>query len=74
MDSPARVKAYAKRNGYDLPFYTMADADIPQSMQLNQFPSTFLFAKDGSLMAEHAGAADWADPSVVTFVERLRDE
>ena len=73
MDSPARVRAYAKQNGFDLPFYTMADSDIPQSMQFNQFPSTFLFAKDGSLMAEHAGAADWSDPSVITFMDSLRD-
>lgn len=64
MDSPAKVKAYAQRNGYTLPFYTMEDADIPRSMQLNQYPATFLFAPDGSLVARHVGAADWSAPAV----------
>ena len=74
MDTPVRVRAFARRNGYDLPYYTMADSDIPSSMQFNQFPSTFLFAKDGSLVAEHAGAADWSDPSVTAFLKQLRDQ
>jgi len=61
MDSPSSVRSYAHRNRLDLPFYVTHDDDIPQSMHLNQFPSTFLYAKDGTLVSKHIGAADWSD-------------
>jgi thiol-disulfide isomerase/thioredoxin len=74
MDSAGSVRAYARRNHLSLPFYLMQDADIPASMWLNQFPSTFVFAKDGSLVSKHIGAADWSDKSVVSFIDELRGE
>jgi thiol-disulfide isomerase/thioredoxin len=74
MDTPGKVKAYAHRNGFDLPFFTMSDGDIPELMRFNQFPSTFVYAKDGRLAAEHAGAAHWSDPSVITFLDHLKAE
>jgi thiol-disulfide isomerase/thioredoxin len=72
LDTPARVRAYARRNHYDLPFYVMRDEDIPESMRLNQYPATFLYAKDGSVVAHHVGAADWSSPEVVEFIEGLK--
>jgi hypothetical protein len=64
MDSAPAVRAYAHRNHLDLPFFLTEDEDIPSSMQLNQFPATFIYAKDGSLVAKHVGAADWSDEAV----------
>jgi thiol-disulfide isomerase/thioredoxin len=72
LDSPGMVRAYARRNHYDLPFYVMRDDEIPPSMQFNQYPSTFLFAKDGSVAAHDVGAADWSDASLISFIDRLR--
>jgi len=71
LDSPAAVRRYANRHHYDLPFYTMDGESIPASMQLNQFPATFLFAPDGSLAAKHTGAANWSDQRVVAFIDSL---
>jgi thiol-disulfide isomerase/thioredoxin len=73
LDSPATVRRYAQRHHYDLPFYTMDDTSIPASMQLNQFPATFLYAPDGSLAARHTGAADWSSPQVVAFIDGLEN-
>ena len=73
LDSPAAVVRYARQHHYDLPFYTMNDEDIPSSMQLGQFPSTFLYDRDGSLAAEHTGAADWSDPRVTAFIDSLKE-
>jgi thiol-disulfide isomerase/thioredoxin len=72
MDSPAAVRSYARRNHLDLPFYTTHDHDIPPTMQLHQFPSTFLYARDGRMVAKHTAAADWSDPSVITFIDSLK--
>jgi hypothetical protein len=51
LDSPAAVRRYAHRNHFDLPFYTMEDEQIPPWMQLHQFPSSFIYAPDGTLAA-----------------------
>ena len=72
MDSPSSVRSYARRNHLDLPFYLTHDDDIPPSMQLHQFPSTFLYARDGRMVAKHTAAADWSDPSVITFIDQLK--
>jgi thiol-disulfide isomerase/thioredoxin len=73
LDSPASVRRYARRNRLDLPFYVTRDEDIPNSMSLNQYPATFLYAKDGSLVAQHTGAADWSAPSVIAFIDALKN-
>lgn len=72
LDSPAAVRSYAHRNHLDLPFYITEDRDIPDSMQLNQYPSTFIYDRKGSIVAEHAGASNWSDESVIRFVDELR--
>ena len=74
LDPPSRVRLYARHGRYDLPFYVTQDEDIPESMQLGQYPATFLYAKDGSLVAKHLGAADWSDCSVVKFIDQLKAE
>jgi hypothetical protein len=43
-------------------------------MHLNQYPSTFIYARDGSIAAQHAGAANWSDESVIAFIDRLKAE
>ena len=72
LDSPGAVRSYAHRNQLDLPFYVTEDRDIPESMQLNQFPSTFIYDRQGSIVAEHAGASNWSDKSVIGFIDELR--
>jgi thiol-disulfide isomerase/thioredoxin len=76
MDSPATVRRFASLHHYDLPFYTMDDDSIPTSMQLHQFPATFLYAADGTLAAKHTGAADWSGrdgvSGVTAFIDGLK--
>jgi thiol-disulfide isomerase/thioredoxin len=71
LDTPARVRLYAKYGHYDLPFYTVQDSDIPQSMQLDQYPTTFIFAKDGSVAERQVGGADWSAPSAAQSIRQL---
>jgi thiol-disulfide isomerase/thioredoxin len=74
LDSPERVRGYARLNHFNLPFYVTQDADIPDTLEFHQYPATFVFAKDGTLVARHLGAADWSDRSVVEFIDRLKAE
>jgi hypothetical protein len=43
-------------------------------MQLNQYPSTFIYAKDDTLVSKHVGAADWSDRSVISFIDQLKEQ
>jgi thiol-disulfide isomerase/thioredoxin len=72
MDTPQAVQSYARRGNYTLPFYVMHDEDIPPSMFLQQYPATFFFLPDGTLVAHHAGGADWSNPSVIEFIDSLK--
>ena len=74
MDKPSAVRSYARRNHLDLPFYVTHDDEIPPAMQLQQFPATFLYAKDGRLISKHVGAADWSDRSVIAFIDQLKQQ
>lgn len=72
LDSPSTVRSYARRHHLDLPFYVTQDDEIPPPMRLEQYPSTFIYAKDGSLVSKHTGAADWSDRSVISFIDELK--
>jgi phosphoglycerol transferase MdoB-like AlkP superfamily enzyme len=43
-------------------------------MQFQQYPATFLYAKDGRLVSKHLGAADWSDRSVIAFIDQLKQQ
>lgn len=72
LDTPQRVTRYARLGGYTLPFFVTRDDDIPPSMYFHQYPATFLYSKDGRIAMEHAGGANWADPSVISFIDELK--
>ena len=72
LDSPLAVRSYAYRNHLSLPFYVTQDVDVPGSMNLGQFPATFIYVRDGSIAKHDAGAGDWSDKSVIKFIDQLR--
>jgi thiol-disulfide isomerase/thioredoxin len=74
LDTPERVRWYARYNHYDLPFYTIRDQDIPTAMQFNQYPTSFIYDKSGSIVEEQIGGADWDDPKVVKYLQTLEDQ
>jgi thiol-disulfide isomerase/thioredoxin len=73
-DTPTAVRRYAHRNHLDLPFYVTRDNEIPAPMQLHQFPATFIYSKEGTLVSRHTGAANWSAPSVIAFIDQLKTQ
>jgi thiol-disulfide isomerase/thioredoxin len=73
-DTPQAVRIYARNHQIDVPFYITLAGDIPASLHVKDFPTTLIYAKDGSLAAEHVGRADWSAPSVVAFLRELEQE
>ena len=73
LDTPQQVTRYAHLGGYTLPFFVTRNEDVPPSMYFNQYPATFLYSRDGRIAMEHAGGANWADPSVISFIDELKN-
>lgn len=72
LDTPQRVEHYARLGRYSLPFFVTRDEDVPPSMYFQQYPATFIYSRDGRIVAQHAGGADWDDPSVSAFINGLK--
>ena len=61
----SRVRAFIKQYGIEYPFLIAGDTDheaeaLPQAVNLNTFPATFVLGKDGRVRATHAGYASKA--------------
>lgn len=71
LDGPDKIRSFAAKHNYTLPFYTIKDEDIPQAMRLNQYPATFIYDRQGNIAMKHINGADWSDTSVVHFMQKL---
>lgn len=71
QDSPDKIRSFAKKHSYDLPFYTITDEDIPVAMRFNQYPATFIYGKDGDIAMKHINGANWSDTSVIRYIQKL---
>jgi thiol-disulfide isomerase/thioredoxin len=74
LDTPERVRWYARYNHYDLPFYTVRDQDIPPAMHFNQYPTTFIYDKDGLVVEKQIGGANWDDPKAIQYIKTLESQ
>ncbi len=67
---------YAKSNQYladhdlDLPLF-VPSGNIPYDYFSGALPTTVMINKKGEIVFRHAGAADYSDPKMVDFVEKL---
>jgi thiol-disulfide isomerase/thioredoxin len=59
--------------GKDWPMTFLHAPEVPPAFTTPEgaIPTTFLIAPDGLIAASAVGGADWDDPSVVAFLERL---
>lgn len=65
LKNPNRVRGFIKQYGLTYPFLLAgepedAPAKIPQAVNLNTFPATFVLGRDGRVKAVHAGYASKA--------------
>ena len=53
------------------PMTILRTAQVPSVFQTEGIPATFVIAPDGRIAAFEVGAADWNEPHVVEFLEKL---
>lgn len=61
---------FMEKNHYDLPVYTTV-GNIPPQFFRGSIPTTLIINKEGHLMIQHEGAANYADPGVEKLIKEL---
>ncbi|WP_406701052.1 TlpA disulfide reductase family protein [Singulisphaera sp. Ch08] len=68
-ESPEAVRSFLK--GKNWPLTILMASDAPPIFTTAGIPATFVIAPDGQVVVSEIGSAQWDDPSVVDFLERL---
>jgi thiol-disulfide isomerase/thioredoxin len=68
-DSSQRVRQFIQGKDWRMKF--LRAERLPQVFMTEGIPSTFIIAPDGRIAATEIGSADWDDPHVKTFLEKL---
>jgi thiol-disulfide isomerase/thioredoxin len=68
-ESSAAVRRFIDGKNWTMTFLR-ADR-LPSVFYTEGIPATFLIAADGRIAASEVGSADWSEPHVVEFLERL---
>jgi hypothetical protein len=65
------VRRFLKAKDWPMTFLHAAETPPAFTATDGAIPATFLIAPDGFIAASAVGGADWDEPSVVAFLERL---
>lgn len=61
---------FMKKNGYTLPVY-LPETEVPKEYFAGSMPTTLILDKSGKLAFHHLGAADYSDPEITGFIDKL---
>ncbi len=57
-DDKDKVEKFMEKNKYQIPVYFMT-SENPQELESNSLPTTYIINKNGEIIVEKIGAADW---------------
>jgi thiol-disulfide isomerase/thioredoxin len=72
-ESAGKVFKNSLARDSEAPIYSLDGRPLPSVYQLGAIPVTFVIDTNGVIVVRHVGAADWADQSVVEFIDSLRE-
>lgn len=66
-----KAQKFMDKKGYQLPVYAV-DSEIPEVLFKGSLPTTVVFDKAGRISYNEAGAANYADPKFIAFINKLK--
>lgn len=69
-DQKSKVDAFLQKNSYTMPTYYEA-SNTPELLLSNSIPATFLIDKNGNIVIEKTGAADWNSKKTREIIDGL---
>lgn len=73
QDEPNKVEAYMKKNKFTFPVYYQKSKS-PKELNSESIPTTFILDKEGNIVVEKTGAADWNSTTTIDLLDRLLKE
>ena len=68
-DTTDVVKRFLEGKGW--PMTVLSARGVPRVFETEGIPATFIIAPDGKIVASEVGSAEWDEPEVVDFLEKL---
>lgn len=72
-DDKEKVEAFLRRKGYQLPVYFQASA-IPLELESGSIPVTYIIDKQGNVVVDKTGAANWNSDKTRSLLDDLISE
>ncbi|MAU16921.1 MAG: thiol-disulfide oxidoreductase [Muricauda sp.] len=69
-DEKQKVEAFLDKKGYGLPVYFQGSAS-PQELESNSIPVTYILDKQGNIVVDKTGAANWNSEKTRALLDRL---
>jgi len=69
----ANLQKFMSDKNYDFPIHR-SRSSVPEQLHTKTIPATYLIAKDGAIVIEKTGAADWNTSKVHATIDRLLAE
>jgi thiol-disulfide isomerase/thioredoxin len=70
-DNSETVRQFLKDRNLAMTFLRVKDGKVPSVFYSEGIPATFLITPEGRIAASEIGSADWHEPRVVKFLEKL---
>ncbi len=71
--TPTEVNEFLDDKGYDLPVY-YGGRTLPEKLTVSSIPTTFIIAKDGSIVSKKIGAVNWDSKATRKIFDSLLEE
>ncbi len=69
-EEPEKVQKFMDKNNYSLPVYIQA-YEAPEQLQSRALPTTFLISKEGEIVINETGAANWNSDKLRKLLDDL---
>ena len=72
-EAPEKLQKFLQKKGYNFPVY-LETKRPPAVLQTKSIPRTFLISKEGKIVIDESGAADWNSEKVKKIMDELISE
>lgn len=69
-DSKSKTEQFKSKNNYSFPVYRILN-DVPKILQTKSIPRTLIINKEGKIVIDKYGAANWFSASVKEKIDRI---
>jgi len=73
QEEAGQLQRFLTENGYNLPVYRLVQ-NLPEKLQANSIPTTYMITGDGKITVKKSGAARWDGNYFKTYLERVLEE